>query len=63
MEMLVTLARKKGEIVQKEELYNAAWPGIFVHEANLKVTIASLRRALREYSPAEDYIRTFVGRG
>ncbi|WP_064681033.1 ATP-binding protein [Rhizobium bangladeshense] len=63
MEMLVTLARKKGELVYKEELYNAAWPGIFVHEANLKVTIASLRRALREYSPTEDYIRTFVGRG
>ncbi|RUM07638.1 ATP-binding protein [Rhizobium chutanense] len=63
MEMLVTLARKKGELVHKEDLYNAAWPGIFVHEANLKVTIASLRRALREYSPAQDYIRTFVGRG
>ncbi len=63
MEMLVTLARKKGELVHKEELYNAAWPGIFVHEANLKVTIASLRRALREYSPAEDYIRTLIGRG
>ncbi|MGO6972726.1 winged helix-turn-helix domain-containing protein [Rhizobium leguminosarum] len=63
MEILVTLARKKGELVHKEELYNAAWPGIFVHEANLKVTIASLRRALREYSPTEDYIRTFVGRG
>ncbi|KWV54844.1 hypothetical protein AS026_38490 [Rhizobium altiplani] len=63
MEMLLTLARKKGELVHKEELYNAAWPGIFVHEANLKVTIASLRRALREYSPAEDYIRTLIGRG
>lgn len=63
MEMLVTLARNKGEVVSKEELYNAAWPGIFVHEANLKVTIASLRRSLREYSPSEDYIRTFVGRG
>ncbi|MCA1371160.1 winged helix-turn-helix domain-containing protein [Bradyrhizobium sp. BRP14] len=63
MEMLVTLARNKGELVHKEELYNAAWPGIFVHEANLKVTIASLRRALREYSPGGDYIRTFVGRG
>ncbi|MBZ9653648.1 ATP-binding protein [Phyllobacterium lublinensis] len=63
MEMLVILAQKKGDVVHKEELYNAAWPGIFVHEANLKVTIASLRRALREYSPAEDYIRTFVGRG
>lgn len=63
MEMLLTLARKKGELVHKEELYNAAWPGIFVHEANLKVTIASLRRALREYSPVEDYIRTLIGRG
>ncbi|MGO8049566.1 ATP-binding protein [Rhizobium leguminosarum] len=63
MEMLATLAGNKGEVVSKEDLYNAAWPGIFVHEANLKVTIASLRRALREYSPGGDYIRTFVGRG
>jgi predicted ATPase/DNA-binding winged helix-turn-helix (wHTH) protein len=63
MEMLVTLARKKGDVVHKEALYNAAWPGLFVHEANLKVTIASLRRTLREYSPGEDYIRTLVGRG
>ncbi|OOG76316.1 hypothetical protein B0E45_00935 [Sinorhizobium sp. A49] len=63
MEMLVTMARKKGEVIPKEDLYNAAWPGLFVHEDNLKVTIASLRRALREYSPGGDYIRTLVGRG
>ncbi|MDI7862848.1 winged helix-turn-helix domain-containing protein [Rhizobiaceae bacterium n13] len=63
MEMLLALTRKKGELVTKEELFNAAWPGIFVHEANLKVTIASLRRSLREYSPIGNYVRTIVGRG
>ncbi|TCL67173.1 winged helix-turn-helix domain-containing protein [Rhizobium sp. BK251] len=62
-DVLCTLARSKGELVTKEQLFNAAWPGIFVHEANLKVTVASLRRALREYSPLHEYIRTVVGRG
>lgn len=46
-----------------DELFQAAWPDVFVHESNLKVTIASLRRTLREHAPSHDYIRNVVGRG
>jgi DNA-binding winged helix-turn-helix (wHTH) protein len=48
MDVLLALARNKGELVTKEQLVEAAWPNVSVHESNLKVTVASLRRALRE---------------
>src|SRR5262245_42029742 len=63
MDVLLALAREKGQLVTKEQLFEAAWPNISVHEDNLKVTVASLRRALRECSPSHEYITTVVGRG
>ncbi|MBB3916247.1 winged helix-turn-helix domain-containing protein [Rhizobium fabae] len=63
MELLIALAGKKGEVVTKRDLFDAAWPGIFIEDGNLKVTIASLRRTLRKYSAAGDYIKTFSNRG
>ncbi len=63
MELLIALARKKGEVVTKRDLFDAAWPGIFIEDGNLKVTIASLRRSLRKHSATGNYIRTFSNRG
>jgi len=63
MDVLRALAKKKGALVHADELFAAAWSDVFVHESNLKVTVASLRRTLREYSPSHDYIRNVVGRG
>lgn len=63
MDVLLALARKKGELVTREQLFEAAWPNVSVHESNLKVTVASLRRALRACSPAHEYITTVVGQG
>jgi len=63
MDVLLALARKKGELVTKEQLFEAAWPHVSVHESNLKVTVASLRRALRECAPSHEYITTLVGQG
>src|SRR5262249_47065206 len=62
-DVLLALARRKGELVTKEQLFEAAWPNVTVHESNLKVTVACLRRALREFSPSHEYITTVVGRG
>jgi non-specific serine/threonine protein kinase len=47
-------------MVTKDELFRRAWPGIVVAEANLKVQISALRRALGE---DRGYIRTEFGRG
>jgi predicted ATPase len=49
--------------VHSDEFFAAAWSGVFVHESNLKVTVAALLRTLREYSPSHDYIGNVVGRG
>jgi predicted ATPase len=63
MDVLLALARERGELVPKERLFEAAWPDVSVHESNLKVTVAYLRRALRECAPSHEYITTVVGRG
>lgn len=63
MDVLVALAERQGELVRKQDLMQAAWPDTFVQEANLKVTVAYLRRALRRHAPAGEFIKTVVGRG
>ncbi|TCR61537.1 winged helix-turn-helix domain-containing protein [Bosea sp. BK604] len=62
LDILALLVRRSGEIVSKNELFDFCWPDTFVHEANLKVNVASLRRALAEGSD-EAYIATVAGRG
>ncbi|WP_218823276.1 ATP-binding protein [Inquilinus limosus] len=63
LDLLHALVRRPGDLVRKEELIRFAWPNIFVHEANLKVNIAALRRALPRSQPDENYIATVPGRG
>lgn len=62
-ELLRLLVQRRGEIVTKEELVAAAWPGIFVHEANLKVNMSNLRRLLGDTKLSPTYVATLVGRG
>lgn len=40
-----------------------AWPKVFVHESNLKVNIANLRRSLCDTQKQPIYIATVIGRG
>ena len=49
-----------GSLVTKDELLSRVWPGIVVAEANLKVQIFALRKALGD---DRDFIRTEFGRG
>jgi DNA-binding winged helix-turn-helix (wHTH) protein len=60
LDLLVVLLEANGSLVSKDELLSRVWPGIAVAEANLKVQIAALRRALGE---DRDFIRTEFGRG
>jgi DNA-binding winged helix-turn-helix (wHTH) protein len=59
-ELLLALLEADGSLVSKEQLLARVWPGIVVSEANLKVQVSALRRALGE---DRDFIRTEVGRG
>lgn len=63
LDLLHALVLNAGTTVGKQELMQFAWPNTFVHDANLKVNIAGLRRALRSSSPEVRYITTVPGRG
>lgn len=62
LDILTLLVGRPGEVVSKAEILKFCWPDLFVHESNIKVNIAALRRALSE-RPDEPYIATVTGRG
>jgi predicted ATPase/DNA-binding winged helix-turn-helix (wHTH) protein len=61
--ILTTLVERRGELVTRDELMAAAWPKLFVHESNLKVNMANLRRSLGDTQKEPTYVATVVGRG
>src|SRR5580704_17282584 len=62
-DILIALVERAGEVVSKEELIARAWPATFVEEANLKIQVSALRRALGDGQGDHRYIATVVGRG
>jgi len=63
MEILLLLIERPGEIVSKTEIIRRVWPDTFVEEANLRVQIAGIRRALGDESAEPLYLQTVAGRG
>lgn len=62
-DLLTALVEQPGVVLSKNELLARGWPGLAVEEANLKVNIAALRRALGEKAGSLQYIATVIGRG
>src|SRR5690349_13393426 len=62
-DILTALIERAGEVVSKEELIARAWPQTFVEEANLKIQVSALRRALGDGQGDNRYVATVVGRG
>lgn len=62
-DLLTALVEQPGVVLSKNELLARGWPGLVVEEANLKVNIAALRRALGEKAGSLQYIATVIGRG
>ena len=62
-DILTALVERPGVVISKNELIERAWPNLVVEEANLKVNIAALRRALGEKAGSLQYIATVIGRG
>lgn len=61
---LLVLLQNSGRTVEKEELLREVWPGTFVEEGNLTVTIFMLRRSLGEgKNEHRKYIKTVPRRG
>ncbi len=63
LDLLRLLVEHPGRLLSKAELIACAWPHTFVHEDNLKVNIAALRRALGDAGSDVPYIATVPGRG
>ena len=62
-DVLVTLVRRSGHLVSKDELLREVWPDTFVQEVNLTVNISALRRALGGDQAELGFIRTVSGHG
>ncbi|HEY4594158.1 MAG TPA: tetratricopeptide repeat protein, partial [Thermoanaerobaculia bacterium] len=61
--ILLALLERPGEVVEKTELLEKVWPGVFVTEANLTQNIFSLRKCLGEKANENRYIVTVPGQG
>src|SRR5580658_1614556 len=62
-DILAALVERAGEVVGIEELIARVWPATFVDEANLKIQVSALRRALGDGQGDNRYVATVVGRG
>src|SRR6266478_3645218 len=62
-DILTSLVERAGEVVSKAELIARAWPQTFVEEANLKIQVSALRRALGDGQGGHRYVVTVPGRG
>jgi len=61
-DILATLIAQAGATVSKADLIARVWPDTVVEEANLRVHVAALRKALHE-DPGRRYIDSVAGRG
>jgi DNA-binding winged helix-turn-helix (wHTH) protein len=58
LDTLIALTERAGEVVSYRELISIAWPNVTVDEANLRVQIATLRKALGDGEDGARYIST-----
>jgi TolB-like protein/DNA-binding winged helix-turn-helix (wHTH) protein/Tfp pilus assembly protein PilF len=63
LETLLVLVENAGHIVEKEELLERVWPGVFIEEGNLSRRIFNLRQLLGVDADGRTYIETIPKRG
>ena len=63
LDLLALLVSRRGELVSKDELLAAVWPGRVVEEANLNVQISKLRHILDHGRQQGSCIQTVIGYG
>src|SRR5712671_6551272 len=62
-DILAALLERPGEVIEKKDLMARAWPQTFVEDANLKIQVSALRRALGDGQGGQRYVVTVPGRG
>lgn len=63
LDILVTLADRGGSVVTHKELIASVWPDVTVENANLRVHVAALRKALGDGQDGVRYVSNVAGRG
>src|SRR5438552_7450267 len=63
LETLLVLVERAGHIVEKEELLEKVWPGVFIEEGNLSRHVFNLRQVLGDSPDGRKYIETIPRRG
>jgi predicted ATPase/DNA-binding winged helix-turn-helix (wHTH) protein len=63
LDILIALAERAGDMITKDELVAKVWPDTFVEEGNLRVHVATLRKALGDGLGGKRYVATIPGRG
>lgn len=63
VDLLYLLASRAPEVVTKDEILQAVWPGTFVVESSLARNISLIRKALEEKGGPGPYIETIPTRG
>ena len=63
MEVLLILVERAGEVVSKNELVDAVWPGGFVADNTVTHAVQELRAAFRDDAAAPRYVETVHRRG
>lgn len=59
-DLLLILARHRGQLVPKQAIIDFVWPSVFVDESNLRFQMSLLRKVLGRRA---DLIKTIPGRG
>ncbi len=62
-DLLKFMVERPGELLTKEELLQAVWPGTFVEESNLADNISKLRKVLGDDGNGQRFIETVPKRG
>ena len=63
MDVLVALASRPGEVIERDDLMNEVWGGRAQSDEPLNRCIASLRRILNDSRAAPEYVETIPKRG
>lgn len=61
--LLGLLLERPGQMVGKKDIFAHVWPGMQVDDANLRVHVAALRRALGDDPASPRYLHTVAGLG
>jgi TolB-like protein/DNA-binding winged helix-turn-helix (wHTH) protein/Flp pilus assembly protein TadD len=63
LDLLILLVGRQGDLVSKDEIMSAIWPGAVVEDSNLPTQISTLRRVLDRGRSNGSCIQTVAGRG